>query len=1078
LLSRLQRKDRMETKSPTIAKVTRPIPTGVYVRKRLFDLLDRKRKYPVIWVSSPPGCGKTTMVTSYLENKETPCLWYQADEGDADPATFFYYLGLAAKKATPRKRKPLPLLTPEYLPGLPIFTLRYFENLFHRLKAPSFLVFDNYQEVPVESPFHDVIRHGLSNIPEGINVILISRSDPPPVLIHMQANNLMGMIGWQDLRLTLKESINIVNLQARRGVLPEAVEHLHTATDGWLAGLMLMLKTAEIENIDPRNLGKVPKNRIFDYFTGEIFNKTDEKSQKFLLKTAFLPKMTASMAEALTGLDSASRILYWLNRNHCFTEMRFQNSPAYEYHPLFREFLLSRANETFSPETLLNLRQHAAMLLEEADQTEAAIMLLRDAGDWDRLVRLILKHAPAMLGQGRNRSLEQWLSTLPKEIFESTPWIAYWMGECKLFFDPSSAGKYFEQAFERFKRQEDAAGMFLAWSGIVSSIVYASENFKPLDRWIDTFEKLVERFGTFPSKEIEIRAASSMFMALTTRQPSHPEVEAWAQRGILLGNDRATLNEKAQTLGYLLRYQMFAGDLEKATLTLETLKQLPLSRYASHLSQILAKLAEALYWNVTRSFEKCQSTVSEGLELSRKTGVHVYDFMLLGLAVLSAQELNDMSTAGNILEQMDSSLNSLSTWDSCFYHLLKARDALIQKNPKKAYYHADLGVKLNSKVGSPTTMEIAYLIKAYVLIELGEYHQAAEQITEVFRSASENKSTLFQSYALFLEAQSALDRGNETSGLKSLRTALAYENGCGYLFIFIDIRSKTIELYAKALEAGIEVDLVQDIIRKRKIVPDDPPLHLENWPWAIQIFTLGRFKITIDGKPFNFPKKVQKKPLEMLKILISFGERQEISKAQLSDILWPESDGDKAEQAFYITLHRLRQLLGHDKAIGLREGKLTLDLRYCWVDSMAFERMLKRAEHYAEKGERNCVIQSLERAAALYKGPFLSGDADEPWAISYSERLRTKFLRAIEKLGSHLAEEGELDRAVECFNRAIEMDDIIEIFYQRLMICLKKLGRRTEALSVYNRCKKTLLYKLRLEPTKQTEKIKQSLFDE
>jgi len=1068
----------MKTKSPTIAKVTHPIPTGVYPRKRLFDLLDRKRKHPVIWVSGPPGCGKTTLVTSYLETKESLCLWYQADEGDADPATFFYYLGLAAKKATPRKRKPLPLLTPEYLPGLPTFTLRYFENLFHRLKPPSLLVFDNYQEVPLESPFHEVIRHALTNIPKGINVILISRSAPPPLLIHMQANNLMDMIGWRDLRLNLKESNDIVRLQSRHEVSQEAIEYLHTITDGWLAGLMLMLKTAQIEKIDPRELGKVPTERIFDYFTGEIFDKADEESQRFLLETAFLPKMTASMAEKLTGFESASRILSQLNRNHCFTERRFRSSPAYEYHPLFRDFLLSRAKETFSLETLSDLRKRAAVLLEEADQIEAAIELMREAGDWGGMVKLILKHAPTMLAQGRNRPLEEWLSSLPKDIFESTPWLLYWMGECKLFFDPSSAGGYFEQAFERFKRQEDAAGMFLAWSGVVSSIVYTSENFKPLDRWIDTFEKLVERFGRFPSKEIEIRAASSMFMALTTRQPHHPEVETWAQRGILIGEERATLNEKAQILAYLLRYQIFTGNLEKATLTLETLKHLPLSRYASHLSQILAKLAEALYWNVTRSFERCQSTVSEALEMSRKTGIRVYDYMLLGLAVLSAQDVNDSSTVRNLFEQMDSSFDSRKSWERAFYHCLRTREALIQKDPKTAAYHAELYFMLERKIGQAVSIALSHFLKACVMLELGEYQHAAEHIEDAFSIGSKIKSDPFKSLALFLKAQSAFYQGDESAGVKSLRKALAYGKKCGHIQLISYIPNKMTELYAKALEAGIEVDLVQDIIRKRNIVPDEPPIYLDNWPWTIQIFTLGRFRIVIDGKPFNFPKKVQKKPLEMLKVLISFGEGQEISKAQLSDILWPEADGDKAEQAFYITLHRLRQLLGYDKAIGLREGKLTLDLRYCWVDSMAFERILKRAEDYAEKGERNCVIQSLERAVALYKGPFLSGDADEPWAISYSERLRTKFLRVIEKLGSYLVEEGELDKAVECFNRAIEVDDIIEIFYQRLMICLKKLGRRTEALSVYNRCKKTLLYKLRLEPTKQTEKIKQSLFDE
>jgi len=112
------------------------------------------------------------LVSSYLEARKLPCLWYQIDTGDSDPATFFYYLGLAAKKTTPRKRKPLPLLTPEYLQGIPTFTLRYFEELFARLKIPSAIVFDNYQEVAEDAPFHEIILNGLSRIPERINAIM------------------------------------------------------------------------------------------------------------------------------------------------------------------------------------------------------------------------------------------------------------------------------------------------------------------------------------------------------------------------------------------------------------------------------------------------------------------------------------------------------------------------------------------------------------------------------------------------------------------------------------------------------------------------------------------------------------------------------------------------------------------------------------------------------------------------------------------------------------------------------------------------------------------------------------------
>jgi len=1066
----------MKTRSPTIAKVTRPIPTGVYPRKRLFDLLDRKRKYPVIWVSGPPGCGKTTMITSYLETKESPCLWYQADEGDADPATFFYYLGLAAKKATPRKRKPLPLLTPEYLPGLPTFTFRYFENLFHRLKAPSFLVFDNYQEVPVESPFHEVIRHGLSNIPKDIKVILISRSDPPPVLVHMQANNLMEMIGWQELRLNLKESNDIVKLQSRNEVSPESIKYLHSTTDGWLAGLMLMLKTAQIEKIDPRELGKVPTERIFDYFTGEIFGKADEKSQRFLLKTSLLPKMTASMAEKLTGFESSHRILSQLNRNHCFTERRFQSSPAFEYHPLFRDFLLSRAKETFSLGTLSDLRRRAALLLEEADQTEAAIELMREAGDWGGMVQLILKHAPAMLTQGRNRPLEEWLSSLPKDIFENTPWLIYWIGACRLPFDPSRSQHYFEKAFEMFKGQKDAAGTFLSWAGVVDAIFYSWE-FKKFDKWFQVFEKLMQDFEKFPSKEIEGRVASSMYAALVYRKPQHPEIETWAERALSLARNNKDVESQIQTLFHAMSHATFRGGSPKAAPFIESLNELTKSLRVSPLGQITARLAQAICHTMRGSHENCLEAVSDGLKLSRETGVHVMDILLLGNAASCALEVEDLKSAGNELGKMTAVLDIVGPFEKSFYHLLRSREALIQNNLALAAYHAKLATDFVGVAGRSFNMGLCWLREAIILYRLGYYQQAALLQKNILDMARQIKSGLIESRALFTGAYFALDQGDDIVGLNLLQKALIMAKELQYYFSADDDPSVTARLCATALETGIEVDHAQDIIRTRKLVLDDPPLHLENWPWAIQIYTLSRFELVIDGKPFKSPKKTQKKPMEMLKVLSSFGEGQEVAKAQLSDILWPDADGDKALRSFDTTLYRLRQLLGHDKAINLREGRLTLDLRYCWVDSMAFERILKQAEDYANMEDKKSAIQSLEKAVSLYKGPFLDGEADEPWAISYNERLRSKFLRAIEMLGNYLEEEGDLKRALLCFQKAIEVDDMAEVFYQRLMICLKQLGRKTEALSVYQRCEKTLSANLGLEPSPETKAIKESLYE-
>ena len=248
-------------------------PTEVFPRKRLFILLDQMRKQPAIWVSGPAGSGKTTLVNSYLEARRIPCLWYEVDEGDADLATFFYYLGQAAKKAVPQKRNSLPLLTPEYLPSIPTFTKRFFEKLYERLPIPSVVVFDNYQEVSAESSIHEAILKGLSNLPPGINAILISRSGPPSALIRLRANHLMEILSWKDLRLTIEESTGIVKLRSRQRVSKETIAALHQAADGWTAGLVLMLERAKIEDIDLQKAGTAKPAEIFDYFACEIFDR-------------------------------------------------------------------------------------------------------------------------------------------------------------------------------------------------------------------------------------------------------------------------------------------------------------------------------------------------------------------------------------------------------------------------------------------------------------------------------------------------------------------------------------------------------------------------------------------------------------------------------------------------------------------------------------------------------------------------------------------------------------------------------------------------------------------------------------
>jgi DNA-binding SARP family transcriptional activator len=67
------------------------------------------------------------------------------------------------------------------------------------------------------------------------------------------------------------------------------------------------------------------------------------------------------------------------------------------------------------------------------------------------------------------------------------------------------------------------------------------------------------------------------------------------------------------------------------------------------------------------------------------------------------------------------------------------------------------------------------------------------------------------------------------------------------------------------------------------------------------------------------------------------------------------------------------------------------------------------------------------------------------------------------------------ERAVKYYQRGIEIDPLVEPFYQRLMVGYQTLGRRAEALATYRRCRETLHAQLQIPPSPATETIHQQI---
>jgi DNA-binding SARP family transcriptional activator len=146
-------------------------------------------------------------------------------------------------------------------------------------------------------------------------------------------------------------------------------------------------------------------------------------------------------------------------------------------------------------------------------------------------------------------------------------------------------------------------------------------------------------------------------------------------------------------------------------------------------------------------------------------------------------------------------------------------------------------------------------------------------------------------------------------------------------------------LCAEALQAGIETEFATRLITRGLHAPS---ADIETWPWPIRIHALGRFEVIINGEVLRHARKAQRRVLDLIKALVALGA-EGVSRDAIAGALWPESEGDAARDAFEVTLHRLRKLLGRDDAIQLSHGMLHLNHVVAWTDALAFERLAHRA---------------------------------------------------------------------------------------------------------------------------------------
>jgi len=302
-------------------------------RRSLIRTFNGLKEYPIIAVCAPAGYGKSVAVAQWLDKDTRAKAIFSIDEFDNHLAGFCERFCAALKLCQPQNQTLADMVSHDFFQKAPDkIALRAVSTLSKRKQ--TVLVIDDLHLVH-NSKIVQMLLAFIKRLPNNFKMVLISRNNLPFGLSDLLIKGKIAHVNIEQFLFTDKD---IIELCKKRGaqITQARASDIIQQTQGWAIGVNAFL----LSDGDPAC-------EVYDYLDNfvqsNIWETWDENIRDFMLRTAVLRALIPSLCNEMAGVTNSDGILKMLMQTGAFITR--QPTKTYQYHHLFRQFLLGMAQK-------------------------------------------------------------------------------------------------------------------------------------------------------------------------------------------------------------------------------------------------------------------------------------------------------------------------------------------------------------------------------------------------------------------------------------------------------------------------------------------------------------------------------------------------------------------------------------------------------------------------------------------------------------------------------------------------------------------------------------------------------------